>query len=38
VVVLGKIFLRDVERITSRTVAGAVLVVAGTVVIALAKP
>src|SRR5262245_50206749 len=38
VVVLGKVFLRDVERITSRTVAGAVLVVAGTVVIALAKP
>jgi drug/metabolite transporter, DME family len=38
-VVLGsKLFLGDVEKITPRTVAGAVLVVAGTIAIALARP
>jgi drug/metabolite transporter, DME family len=38
-VVLGsKLFLRDLEKITPRTVAGAVLVVAGTVAITFAKP
>ncbi|MSP40096.1 MAG: DMT family transporter [Deltaproteobacteria bacterium] len=37
-VVLGsKLFLSDVEKITSQTVVGAILVVAGTVAIALAK-
>ena len=37
VVIGSKIFLRDVEKITARTVTGAILVVAGTIVITLAK-
>jgi drug/metabolite transporter (DMT)-like permease len=38
-VVLGsKLFLRDLEKITPRIVAGAALVVAGTIAISLAKP
>ena len=38
-VVLGsKLFLRDLEKITPRIVAGAALVVAGTITITLAKP
>ena len=37
VVIGSKIFLRDVEKITARTVTGAILVVAGTVAITLAK-
>jgi len=36
-VLLGKLFLRDVEKITTRTVIGAGLVVAGTIAITLAK-
>jgi drug/metabolite transporter (DMT)-like permease len=37
-VVLGsKLFLRDVEKITPRTVAGAALVVTGTIAMALAR-
>ena len=37
-VVLGsKLFLRDLEKITPRIVAGAALVVAGTIAITLAK-
>jgi uncharacterized membrane protein len=38
VVLGGKIFLRDVEEITPRIMMGALLVVAGTVVMSLAKP
>lgn len=38
VVLLGKLFLRDVEKITTRTVIGAGLVVAGSIAITLAKP
>jgi drug/metabolite transporter (DMT)-like permease len=38
VVLLSKIFLRDVEKITVRTVIGAALVVAGSVAITLAEP
>jgi uncharacterized membrane protein len=37
VVIGSKLFLRDVEKITSRTVIGAILVVAGTVAISLTK-
>jgi hypothetical protein len=37
VVLGGKIFLRDVEEITPRIIAGALLVVAGTILMALAK-
>ena len=37
VVIGSKIFLRDIEKITARTVIGAILVVAGTVAITLAK-
>jgi drug/metabolite transporter, DME family len=38
-VVLGsKLFLRDLEKITPRITAGAILVVAGTITISLAKP
>jgi drug/metabolite transporter, DME family len=38
-VVLGsKLFLRDLEKITPRIVTGAILVVAGTITISLAKP
>jgi drug/metabolite transporter (DMT)-like permease len=37
VVIGGKLFLRDVEKITARIVAGALLVVAGTIAISLAK-
>jgi len=36
-VLLGKLFLRDLEKITTRTVLGAALVVAGTIAITLAK-
>ena len=38
VVLLGKLFLRDVEKITARTVVGALLVVCGAIAITLAKP
>jgi len=38
VVLLGKLFLRDVEKITARTVVGALLVVCGTIAITLTKP
>jgi len=38
VVLLSKIFLRDVEKITVRIVIGAALVVAGSVAISLAEP
>ena len=38
VVIGSKLFLRDVEKITTRTVVGAILVVAGTIAITLAKP
>lgn len=38
VVLLSKLFLRDVETITSRIVIGAALVVAGTIAISLVKP
>ncbi|HYA28655.1 MAG TPA: DMT family transporter [Acidobacteriota bacterium] len=37
VVIGGKIFLRDVEKITPRIIAGAILVVGGTIAITLAK-
>ena len=37
VVLGGKFFLRDVEKITPRIVAGAALVVAGTIAMALAR-
>jgi drug/metabolite transporter (DMT)-like permease len=37
VVIGSKLFLRDVEKITTRTVIGAILVVAGTVAISLTK-
>lgn len=37
VVILSKLFLRDVENINARIVIGAALVVAGTIAIALAK-
>lgn len=37
VVILSRIFLRDVEKITPRIVTGAALVVAGTIAISLAK-
>ena len=37
VVIGSKLFLGDVEKITTRTVIGAILVVAGTVAISLAK-
>ena len=37
VVIGSKIFLRDIEKITARTVIGAILVVAGTVAITLAQ-
>jgi len=37
VVILSRIFLRDVEKITARIVLGAALVVAGTIAISLAK-
>ena len=38
VVILSRIFLRDVEKITTRIVIGALLVVAGTIAITLNKP
>jgi DME family drug/metabolite transporter len=38
VVLGGKLFLRDVEKITTRIVAGALLVVCGTIAITLASP
>jgi drug/metabolite transporter (DMT)-like permease len=37
VVLGGKFFLRDVEKITPRIVAGAVFVVVGTIAMALAR-
>ena len=37
VVIGSKLFLRDVEKITTRTVIGAILVVCGTIVLSLAK-
>jgi drug/metabolite transporter (DMT)-like permease len=37
VVLGGKIFLRDVEKITARIIAGAILVVCGTIAISVAK-
>jgi drug/metabolite transporter (DMT)-like permease len=37
VVLGGKIFLRDVEEIAPRIMVGALLVVAGTILMALAK-
>jgi uncharacterized membrane protein len=37
VVIGSKLFLRDVEKITTRTVIGAILVVAGTIAISLAE-
>lgn len=37
VVILSRIFLRDVEKITPRIVVGAALVVAGTIAISMAK-
>lgn len=38
VVMLGKMFLRDVEKITTRIVIGAALVVCGTIAISLVTP
>ena len=37
VVIGSKLFLRDVEKITTRIVIGAILVVAGTIAISLAE-
>jgi len=38
VVIGSKLFLRDVEQITTRAVIGAILVVCGTIAISIAKP
>ena len=37
VVIGSKLYLRDVEKITTRTVIGTILVVAGTITISLAE-